>query len=70
MQTANALEQFCQFCVLPKRSNFLKDFQLCRSVRMCKNMFILVTQIPVWWEKSVMDKCPGVFTCEYLHLRL
>lgn len=71
MQTANSLEQFCQFCVLPKRFNLLKDFQLCKSVRMCKNMFIRVIQIPIWWEKSGMDECPGViFTFEYPHLRL
>lgn len=71
MQTANSLEQCCQFCVLPKRSNILKDFQLSKSVRMCKNMFILVIQISIWWGKSVMDECPGViFTFEYLHLRL
>lgn len=34
-------------------------------------MFVLVIQVQIWWEKSVMDKCPGViFTFENLHFRL
>lgn len=45
-------------------------FQLCKSVRIRENVFGIVIQIGIW-EKSVMNKYPGViYTSENINFRL
>lgn len=56
---------FCLQC-----SNLLKGSQLCKSVRIWENVFVVVIQIEIW-EKSVMNKYPGViYTSENINFTL
>lgn len=62
---SNSQFMFCLQC-----SNHLKGSQLCKSVRIRENVFVVVIQIEIW-EKSVMNKYSGViYTSENINFRL